>query len=104
MRTETKPRHVASGLVSAVILVAVATLLVHPSTAQAGATSGTRTISHRVSDDADPVGADLTGRSEAPLPQRPGRTRPVVLLYGDSLAWESQAYFVWESRRLRAPT
>ena len=96
MRTETQSRHVASGLVSAVILVAVATLLVHPSTAQAGATSGTRTISHRVSEDADPVGADLTGRSEAPLPQRPGRTRPVVLLYGDSLAWESQAYFVWD--------
>jgi hypothetical protein len=26
----------------------------------------------------------------------PGRTRPVVVLYGDSLAWESRAYFLWD--------
>src|SRR5580765_1320795 len=29
------------------------------------------------------------------LPVIPGRARPVVVLYGDSLAWEAQANFAW---------
>ena len=104
MRTETAKtcgaqqpsRHLTPRLLSAAVLIAVATLIVHPFTSQAEPTPRARTTVHRTIDAADLVRDDRTGRTAAPLQQVPGRTRPVVVLYGDSLAWESRAYFVWD--------
>ena len=59
-------RYRAARLVSAAILVVVATLIVHLSTAQVKPTSGTPTTEHRASQDADPTVAPIGGQERAP--------------------------------------
>jgi hypothetical protein len=96
-----RPRRVARGrwVVLAVLSVSVVATLV--SATYAAASSGARLSAGPATTGLVDPGVSGEAASVPPpdrrddLPISTGRARPLVVLYGDSLAWEARDHFVW---------